>query len=258
MTDQEGTIGLARWLLALDEDDEARRGVTLQSVIERARRAVSAAPPTQAGEAEPNRTTTERGFTCFDSLTDDYGAKVDVIESSAAQVEGDERGPWLWIMVKGGSIKDNNGSAHLSPDQARRVRDALGVWLDEIDPSETGSEDEAMEAARERYQAGSHREGSAFDAGWLAHADHISAEDGTERSVSERRPATYKGSGPAPAGTDQAGADAPLSAELCDAIRTYLREEHESTPGDAMATWTPDSAVYQLAKAVDDFEDGER
>lgn len=77
----------------------------------------------------PNRTKTQRGFSVYDSFEDAYGATVDVVQSSAAQIEGREDGPWVWIMVRGGQIADNRGSAHLGPAEARRVRDALNRWL---------------------------------------------------------------------------------------------------------------------------------
>jgi len=41
--------------------------------------------------------------------------------------------------------------------------------------------------------------------------------------------------------------------KLADAIRNYLRHEHESTPDDAMMTWRSDSPIYQLAAALDEF-----
>lgn len=78
-----------------------------------------------------DRSVSERGFTCYDALTDTYGAVVQVIQSSAARFEGDEDGPWVWIFVDGGEVTGNRGSAHLGPAAARRVRDALDVWLTE-------------------------------------------------------------------------------------------------------------------------------
>ena len=79
----------------------------------------------------PNRSRSERGFACYDALTDTYGAVVQVTQSSAARFEGDDDGPWVWIMVDGGRVDQNRGSAHLGPVEARRVRDALNVWLAE-------------------------------------------------------------------------------------------------------------------------------
>lgn len=87
-----------------------------------------------ADHETPNRSVSDRGLLCFDSLTDDYGARVDVIESSACQVEGSDRGPWVWIMVEGGGVARNRGAAHLGPAQARRVRDALNEWLAAVAP----------------------------------------------------------------------------------------------------------------------------
>lgn len=70
-----------------------------------------------------------RGFACYVSLTDDYGAHVQVTESSAAMIEGEERGPWVWIMVEGGGITNNKGSAHLDIRDAIKVRDALTEFI---------------------------------------------------------------------------------------------------------------------------------
>jgi hypothetical protein len=72
---------------------------------------------------------TQRGFRIYAEIKDAYGAEVDVIESSAAQFEGDDRGPWVWIFAKGGEIHNNDGSAHLDLRDAIRVRDALNVFI---------------------------------------------------------------------------------------------------------------------------------
>jgi hypothetical protein len=72
-----------------------------------------------------------RGFACYARLTDSYGADVQVNESSAATIEGEDRGPWVWIMITGGGITDNEGSAHLDIRDAVKVRDALTEFIDE-------------------------------------------------------------------------------------------------------------------------------
>jgi hypothetical protein len=74
-----------------------------------------------------------RGFACYVSLEDDYGASVQVTESSAAMCEGEDRGPWVWIKVEGGGIRDNKGSAHLDIRDAVRVRDALTEFIEAND-----------------------------------------------------------------------------------------------------------------------------
>lgn len=78
------------------------------------------------------RTVSERGFISYDELTDSYGAQIRIAESSAAS------GPHCWLWTEGGSVKGNNGSAHLSLEQAIQVRDALTAFIDEV-PERWGS-----------------------------------------------------------------------------------------------------------------------
>lgn len=72
------------------------------------------------------RSLTDRGFITYDEFKDSYRADVKVVESSAAS------GPHVWVFVKGGSVHDNEGSAHLSLDQAVRLRDALTAFIREV------------------------------------------------------------------------------------------------------------------------------
>jgi hypothetical protein len=77
----------------------------------------------------PNRSTTPRGFTTYDDFTDSYGARVVVRQSSAASA------PHVWLFIDGGDtgktggIRENDGSAHLTVEQATRVRDALDAFI---------------------------------------------------------------------------------------------------------------------------------
>lgn len=69
-----------------------------------------------------------RGLFEFCRFTDTYGAVVRVQSSSAAGV------PRAWIFVAGGitdlgGANPNDGAAHLSPGQAKRLRTALDKWL---------------------------------------------------------------------------------------------------------------------------------
>ena len=66
------------------------------------------------------RSKTDRGFAVYDELTDRYGATISVQESSLATE------PCCWIFCTGGT-----GTPHLTLDQARRVRDALNVFITE-------------------------------------------------------------------------------------------------------------------------------
>lgn len=75
-------------------------------------------------------TTTGRGFYDYAEVTDDRQAKVTVRESSAAS------GPHVWLFCdSSAAYRDNNpgeASLHLNPEQARKVRDALTVFLEQI------------------------------------------------------------------------------------------------------------------------------
>jgi hypothetical protein len=77
----------------------------------------------------PQRSTTGRGFEVYDEFTDAYGARIRVVESSAA------RGPCVWVFTAGGNAAApdsvNDGSAHLTYPQAIRLRDALTTFIDE-------------------------------------------------------------------------------------------------------------------------------
>ena len=65
----------------------------------------------------------QRGFREYLSLADSYGANVHVKESSSAE------GAHVWIFINGGGVSNNDGSAHLSRRQAKRVHAALARWL---------------------------------------------------------------------------------------------------------------------------------
>jgi hypothetical protein len=72
--------------------------------------------------AEPNRSTTPRGFAVYDQLTDTYGSVIRVQQSSAATE------PCCWIFA----AQSNGGAApHLNVEQAKRVRDALDAFIAE-------------------------------------------------------------------------------------------------------------------------------
>lgn len=70
----------------------------------------------------PPRATTARGFAIYDEFTDMYGGQVRVQQSSLASE------PAVWIF---GKNSDLGSAAHLTVEQARRVRDALGAFLAE-------------------------------------------------------------------------------------------------------------------------------
>ena len=70
--------------------------------------------------------TDERGFILYEDLTDSYGARVSVKESSNAS------GHHVWIFVEGGGVDNNNGSAHLDINQAKSIRDALSKFIDGV------------------------------------------------------------------------------------------------------------------------------
>ncbi len=68
-----------------------------------------------------NRSATERGFVIYDEFTDTYGREVRIQESSHA--DGDR----CWIFTDGSP----GAAPHLDVEQARRVRDALDVFIGE-------------------------------------------------------------------------------------------------------------------------------
>lgn len=70
--------------------------------------------------SEPDRSTTERGFTIYDEFTDRYGNEVSVVESSLAT----EACCWIFC----------DRAPHLTVAQARRVRNALDAFIAESGP----------------------------------------------------------------------------------------------------------------------------
>lgn len=88
------------------------------------------------------RSVTERGFANYDEFTDSYGASVTVRESSAASA------PHVWLFIDDGGTacppgfpgipegRTNEASAHLTVEQAVRVRDALDAFIAEHDTRE--------------------------------------------------------------------------------------------------------------------------
>ncbi len=75
--------------------------------------------------AEPNRSTTERGFTVYDEFTDTYRDDVRIQESSAAT------GARVWIFCNKHGFPQESASPHLDVEQAKRVRDALDAFIRE-------------------------------------------------------------------------------------------------------------------------------
>lgn len=78
---------------------------------------------------------TDRGFLDFEGITDSYGAKVTVYQSSAAV------SPHVWLGIRGGSGNEqgSNAASHLNLEQARAIRDALDAFLkDAEDPKYEG------------------------------------------------------------------------------------------------------------------------
>jgi hypothetical protein len=72
------------------------------------------------------RSTTERGFVIYDEFTDVYGDDVRIQESSSAT------GARVWIFCKSKPAFPQEGtSPHLNVEQAKRVRDALNVFISE-------------------------------------------------------------------------------------------------------------------------------
>lgn len=74
-----------------------------------------------------NRSTTPRGFVIYDNFTDTSGSKVRVQESSLATAQ------CVWIFAERG---EEDSSPHLDVEQARRVRDALDVFIRESEAEE--------------------------------------------------------------------------------------------------------------------------
>ena len=108
-------------------------------------------------DPDPTRSTTPRGFTTFLEITDSYGASVIVRESSAALA------PHVWLFLSGGKTQAppgtpglpagylNDGSAHLSLEQATRVRDALTAFITECSAAAPEEPDPTDEATITRF-----------------------------------------------------------------------------------------------------------
>ena len=77
------------------------------------------------------RSVTGRGFTIYDRFTDTYSSVIQVQESSSAEE------PRCWIFADAAE-PGCAASPHLDVEQAKRVRDALNVFI-----SEHGSEEPA-------------------------------------------------------------------------------------------------------------------
>ena len=70
----------------------------------------------------PNQRTTSRGFKVHDEFVDLYGTIIRVQNSSIADQ------PAVWIFANKSGVND---AAHLSVEMAKRVRDALDVFIAE-------------------------------------------------------------------------------------------------------------------------------
>jgi len=70
------------------------------------------------------RTLTERGFVVYDQFEDKYGTQVRVQQSSAASE------PCVWIFANEQG-KKGYGAAHLTIEQAKRIRNALDDFVQE-------------------------------------------------------------------------------------------------------------------------------
>lgn len=68
--------------------------------------------------SKPNRGTTERGFAIYDRFFDQKGTEIHVQKSSLANE------PCVWIF-------STALGAHLTIEQAKRVRDALDTFISE-------------------------------------------------------------------------------------------------------------------------------
>lgn len=91
----------------------------------------------------------ERGFALYATIPTTRGTEVRVYESSAA----DE--PHVWLSLEGDchlrseprpfpgvecGIAEGHAAAHLSVENARRVRDALDEWLAALDETQGGGD----------------------------------------------------------------------------------------------------------------------
>jgi len=72
---------------------------------------------------EPDRSLTPRGFVIYDQFKDTYGSEIRIQHSSAATRT------CVWIFADGED--DSTSSPHLDVEQAKRVRDALDVFIRE-------------------------------------------------------------------------------------------------------------------------------
>jgi len=95
---------------------------------------------------------TPRGFTGYADLTDRYGASLRVQGSSLATE------PCVWIFAE-------TGSAHLTVEQARTVRDALTNWLNEHTADRPSVTDDARAEAERRW--GDRRTSDRLPSDWL-------------------------------------------------------------------------------------------
>lgn len=71
---------------------------------------------------------TQRGFRVYCEFHDDYDGSVRVVESSRAV------GDFVWVFTggnEGKQVEKNDGSAHLSYEQAVTLRDALTEWIED-------------------------------------------------------------------------------------------------------------------------------
>lgn len=77
---------------------------------------------------------TDRGFSIWTRFKDTYGNDVRVQTSSAAFKDR----VWIFINGIGGQDPDNDGAAHLSPNQARELAGALLSWAEGKDDEGEG------------------------------------------------------------------------------------------------------------------------
>lgn len=70
----------------------------------------------------PNRSATQRGFATYDEFNDRHGCEIRIRQSSLATE------PAVWIFA---SSHGKNEPAYLTIEQAKRVRDALDVFIAE-------------------------------------------------------------------------------------------------------------------------------
>jgi hypothetical protein len=100
-------------------DDRVEVGEAWRELEAAAAALRAAAVPPEKQQAGEN----DRGLYFYADFEDSYGARV-VVQDSSAAFE-----PHAWLRVDGGGISGNRGSAHLTSEQARRVRTALNDFL---------------------------------------------------------------------------------------------------------------------------------